>query len=284
MSDFDDLDDLLGPLRSPATPAELASEQHVVDLMAANHSSKGTTMFTSRRARVATLIAAGIIGFGGVAAAGPAAYQLLEDSPADDQTEIEIETEDPVTEEVAEPEVEEPVEEVDQVDEEEQDLQDEEQEGEEEEQDVEQVEEEESEDPTLVAEEPTTADDPDTFFDEENDCKPGNHGKTVSAAAHGDADLATYEQRQVAQSSCGKMGDAVADDHDDETGTGTETETEVEIEETTEVEEKTEEVVEQPAAQSKGKSDQAPGKSKGKSGGDNGKGNNGKGNNGKKGG
>ncbi|TFH13417.1 MAG: hypothetical protein E4H05_10990, partial [Acidimicrobiales bacterium] len=72
MTDFDDLDDLLGPLRAPATAAELAAENDVVGLMAAaHHSSKGNTMFTSRRARVATLVAAGIIGFGGVAAAGP---------------------------------------------------------------------------------------------------------------------------------------------------------------------------------------------------------------------
>ena len=72
MNDFDDLDDLFGPLRSAATDAELAGETSHVDAMARHHRrQKGHTMFTSRRARVATFVAAGVIGFGGVAAAGP---------------------------------------------------------------------------------------------------------------------------------------------------------------------------------------------------------------------
>ena len=71
MNDFDDLDDLFGPLRSAATDAELAGETSHVDAMARHHRrQKGHTMFTSRRARVATFVAAGVIGFGGVAAAG----------------------------------------------------------------------------------------------------------------------------------------------------------------------------------------------------------------------
>ncbi len=111
MSDFDELhelDGLIGPLRSPATPTELAAENDVVHLMAAaHHSSKGNTMFTTRRARVATLIAAGIIGFGGVAAAGPAAYSMIEDeSPPADEVEEQVEPapveEQPVVEEVVE--------------------------------------------------------------------------------------------------------------------------------------------------------------------------------------
>ncbi|MGB9345303.1 MAG: hypothetical protein WCA90_04665, partial [Ilumatobacteraceae bacterium] len=70
--EFDELDGLLGRLRQPATPAELASETKTVDLMATTHRhAKGTTMFSSRRTRVATIIAAGLIGFGGVAAASP---------------------------------------------------------------------------------------------------------------------------------------------------------------------------------------------------------------------
>ena len=91
MIDPDDFDDLLGPLRTPATPAELAAEHDVVDLMvAAHHSSKGNTMFTSRRSRVATLIAAGIIGFGGVAAAGPKVLELTsDDTPSFEEVEPE---------------------------------------------------------------------------------------------------------------------------------------------------------------------------------------------------
>jgi hypothetical protein len=271
MSDFDDLDDLFGQLRSPATPAELAAERDVVELMATAHpSSKATTMFTSRRARVATLIAAGIIGFGGVAAAGPAAYNLLETDPPVDEPE-------PVTE----PEVEVEVEvEVEKVTEPEVEGEPEEKSGE----DVVDTGEEQvatdPEDPTLTAETPIPGvDDEDTLFDEANDCKLGNHGKTVSAAARGDADLAKYEQRVVARSSCGKMGDAGDDESEPEV------EEEPDVVEEPEAEEPSEAVVEQPKAQGKGKSDEAPGKSEGKRGGNGnsgGKGNNGNG--GKKGG
>jgi hypothetical protein len=247
MSDFDDLDDLFGPLRSAATPAELAPEQDVVALMAANHaSSKGTTMFTSRRARVATLIAAGIIGFGGVAAAGPAAYDLLEEPPADEEPVVDDEVEE-VEEEVEEP-VEEPA--VDQ--------------------EVEEPEavEEPAQDPAAV-EEPAVTDeettdeplDPDesTTFNEYY-CLDGNHGATVSAAARGgNADLDKYEQREVAQSSCGKMDDGA--ETEDEVDDDPELEEETELEEP-EVEEPEEEV-EQPAAPTRGKSDQAPGRNNG---------------------
>ena len=124
MSDFDDLhelDGLIGPLRSPATPAELAAENAVVDLMAAaHHSSKGNTMFTTRRARVATLIAAGIIGFGGVAAAGPAAYSMIEGPSTPDTEEQDdpvLVVEQPVVEKVVETEETEELDETEEVDE-----------------------------------------------------------------------------------------------------------------------------------------------------------------------
>ncbi len=82
MSDFEDLDDVFGALRSPATPSELSGETGMVDLMASHHrATKGSTMFTSRRSRVAVLIAAGVIGFGGVAAAGPGGFDLLDSQP-----------------------------------------------------------------------------------------------------------------------------------------------------------------------------------------------------------
>ena len=87
MSDFEDLDDVFGALRSPATPSELSGETGMVDLMASHHrATKGSTMFTSRRSRVAVLIAAGVIGFGGVAAAGPGGFDLLDSEPVVDTT------------------------------------------------------------------------------------------------------------------------------------------------------------------------------------------------------
>ena len=91
MSDFDDLDSLLGPLREPATPAELASERAMIDLMTTSHRhAKGTIMFSSRRARVATLIAAGVIGFGGVAAAGGGGLDLDNLAPQEvEEAELE---------------------------------------------------------------------------------------------------------------------------------------------------------------------------------------------------
>ena len=76
MNDFDDLDDLFDRLRSAATDGELAGETSHVDVMVHHHHhhhhhQKRHRMFTSRRVRVAAFVAAGVIGFGGVAAAGP---------------------------------------------------------------------------------------------------------------------------------------------------------------------------------------------------------------------
>jgi hypothetical protein len=189
MNDFDDLDDLLGQLRSAATDAELAAETSHVDAMARHHRrQKGHTMITSRRARVA----AGVIGFGGVAAAGPGGPFALTGS--DDTTttseapattsevptttsevptttsEVVLDDDAPITQSV-----------------------------------IEQVTE--PDDATLV-DDPN----PDTEFNESR-CLDGNHGKTVSAAATNDPRFADVEQRVVAQSSCGK--DGVDDDADD---------------------------------------------------------------------
>ena len=71
MSDFHDPDEIIDVLRGPATAAELSGEAETIALMAQAHNAGGRRPMhsTSRRARVATLIAAGIIGFGGVAAA-----------------------------------------------------------------------------------------------------------------------------------------------------------------------------------------------------------------------
>jgi hypothetical protein len=79
MSQHHDLDDALAALRSPATEAELSAEREIVALMVAHHqrAGRGSTVLTSRRARVAVLVTAGVIGFGGVAAAGPSAFDFL---------------------------------------------------------------------------------------------------------------------------------------------------------------------------------------------------------------
>ena len=99
MSLFNDPDDVVDALRAPATTAELADQSAVVELMAnaclatAQPPARRTSMTSlSRRTRVATMIAAGVIGFGGVAAAGPGGLDVL---PAgSDGTESTEETEE----------------------------------------------------------------------------------------------------------------------------------------------------------------------------------------------
>ena len=279
MSDFDDLDDLFGPLRSPATPAELTAEHDVVDLMvAAHHTSKGTTMFTSRRARVATLIAAGILGFGGAAAASPGGVSLF-DSDDSVKTEVDEPSEPPADEPPAEePPAEEtpaeeppaddgtPVDEPATV--------------------AESEPEDDPEDPesevAVVADvEPAPVDpqEPEPF------CIPdANHGKTVSAAARGLApfdegsQFADMDVRDVARSSCGKTGS----DSDGETGDVEETDIDDDIDDIDDIDE-VEEVEEVEKAE-KAEQRTSPGKpehSGPKSNNGNGKSNNG---NGKKGG
>ncbi len=207
MSDFDDLDDVIGTLRGSATPAELAGETEMVSLMAhAHRTAKGNTMFTSRRARVATLIAAGVIGFGGVAAAGPGGFSLLgsadggttvEDTtettevPADDVESEDVEVDD-VTTTTESDDVTTTTDGVEQID-----------------AAIEEV---------AATEALPLVDDPDTAFNEEY-CEPGNHGKTVSKAAHGELMVPSKDDDTVmvkasvvdaAHSMCGKM-DAMDD-------------------------------------------------------------------------
>jgi hypothetical protein len=210
MSNSDDLDDVFGPLRSSATTPELANEAVAVDAMAhAHNASKGRiTMLNSRKARVATLIAAGIIGFGGVAAAGPGGFQSLE-VPDGDSVETTIATtvpDDP--EEIEEPETTTETTEVPEssvvttTDA----------------PAVQAAQKEEAEDVDVPV--APLEDDPDTAFNEET-CLDGNHGKTVSAAARGDDDFegentdgSDVEVRDAAHSSCGKKSDA---EHEEET-------------------------------------------------------------------
>jgi hypothetical protein len=203
MNDFDDLDDVFGPLRSAATDAELAGETLHVDAMARHHRrQKGHIMFSSRRARVATFVAAGVIGFGGIAAAAsPAGPFALTDSDGTSTTseaptttsEAPTTTSEvpPTTSEVTTTTSEAPDEIVD---------------------DGAMITRTMIEQTTDDADDGTHDDDPDTDFDE-GDCLDGNHGKTVSAAARGEEGFEDVEQRVVAQSSCGK-DDAEGSDAD----------------------------------------------------------------------
>ena len=203
----DPLDDLLRALSAPARGDELAGEADAVAQMRSvltSTDAKGLTTVhasSSRRTRIATLVAAGVIGFGGVAAAGPGNFlpssgdSFLVDAPADKPTETTEPSTSTVPETTAAPTTE----------------------------------------PETVPEtvpsttpETTAAaapaapsaadvpvDDPDTEFDE-TQCADGNHGKTVSSVAqavepgpgHGD------EVSVAAQSSCGK--DAADDESDDD--------------------------------------------------------------------
>jgi hypothetical protein len=210
MNDFDDLDDLFGQLRSAATEAELAGETSHLDAMARHHRrQKGHNMFTTRRARVATFVAAGVIGFGGVAAAGSGGPFFLtgsDDTTTTSTSEVTTTTsEAPTTT---------------------------------------------SEAPTTTSEVTTTTaavivDDDATItrsmieetvaaadatqdddLDPESDepCfgldDPGqydNHGEFVSKVARGEVKLPEgFEQRDAAQSSCGKDAEDAADDLDDQ--------------------------------------------------------------------
>jgi len=223
MNEFDDLDDLdevFGPLRSPAQSAELSRESATIDLMVdAHHTLEGKHMLTSRRARIATLVVAGVLGFGGMAAASSPG--LLGEQQA--EPEEPIVDEEPVVEDEAvdeeEPVVEkEPVVEDEAVDEEEPVVE------------KEAVVEDEAvaEDEPVVEEEvpeeeaPLSLDDPNPATDfNEAYCEDGNHGKTVSAVARGVFDPdglypGEVTVKMAAQSSCGKFGDDLDDGDVDE--------------------------------------------------------------------
>jgi hypothetical protein len=192
MSNPAEIDDLIGVLRGPALPCELADEHRTVAAMVgAFHSSEGQTRMrsTSRRARVGILIATGIIGFGGVAAAGPGGVfdsdeQTQESTTTTTEAVVEptttVATSVEVTTTVAAtlPTTTVPAPE---------------------------------EATAMVAEvpagevEPVPAiDDPATDFDETM-CLEGNHGKTVSAVARGELVIPDIDVRDAAHSSCGKQ-------------------------------------------------------------------------------
>lgn len=215
MSEFDDLDAILAPLRGVAMPTELAGEREMVELMATTHRHrKGNHMFTSRRARVAALIAAGVIGFGGVAAAGPGGPLDRSVSPSvtgsDGVVEIEEEIPEPEEDVVEEDVVEEDAVEEDAV--EDDDIVEEDVESDDVEEEIADegvVEEGPVEDaPVPDAGVAVIAGDPypETAFDERDCVIPGNHGKTVSAVARGESPFEDVEVRDAARSMCGKTG------------------------------------------------------------------------------
>lgn len=197
MSNPAEIDDLIGVLRGPALPCELADEHRAVAAMVgAFHSSEGQTRMrsTSRRARVGILIATGIIGFGGVAAAGPGGVfdsdeQTQEATTTTTEAVVEptttvatsVEVTTTVATTLASTTVPAP-----------------------------------EEATAVVAEVPAgevalvpASDDPDTEFDETM-CLEGNHGKTVSAVARGELVIPDIDVRDAAHSSCGKQ-DTIAE-------------------------------------------------------------------------
>lgn len=224
----DPIDQLSSALRQPGTADELADEALAVDAIAsAMTTTNGSTMplqiaqRAGRKARVASFIAAGIIGFGGVAAAGPAVVDLVDDNendavetndaPAPDMPDLDgavvvvsdvpstdvPNTEVPTTEVSEEPdapvttsEPEAPTTDVTTTTEVAQD-------------------DDESDDDAGE----TVVDNPDTAFDE-TECAEGNHGKTVSSVARSEGRSAE-DVRDAAQSDCGKK-DKTDDDSDDD--------------------------------------------------------------------
>jgi hypothetical protein len=201
MNGDDSLDAFFDDLRQPATASELAGESKAVDSVVSSLiSTKGTSMHilsNSRRLRVASFVAAGIIGFGGVAAAGPAVYDNV---IGDDDSEIEETAEKSVVEPSAkqpDPEVETtlpPETTVEETTTTSSSVPDDDQ-------DRASVDAEVDGTTTTVL----SVDDPDTAFNED-DCAEGNHGKTVSSVARATPSGPGKGQivSEAAHSSCGK--------------------------------------------------------------------------------
>jgi hypothetical protein len=214
----DPLDEMLNALRSPALPDEQRGRDASVESMrAALLDGSETTMpqptsRSTRRLSVAAVVAAGVLGFAGVAAAGPGGIFRGDDSPASttsvaasttdvtaDATTVPESTDDApttsaepastTTDEVS-PATTEAVPDG-------------------------------STDDTL-ADQPLV-DDPATDFDE-TQCAAGNHGQTVSSVAQSVEPGPGHGQAvsEAAQSSCGKH-DADADEQPDEGATTTTT-------------------------------------------------------------
>lgn len=184
----------------------------------------------ARPSRIAALVAAGVLGFGGVAAAGPGGFDLLE-----------LESDDPsLGEEVVEDE-EEIVEDEEGESGEGEIVEEESGEGE-----GEIGEEESGEDETAAGElvegqlaaaadgppdPPLFMDDLETEFFDETLCLAGPHGRTVSAVARGDEGFKGIEVRDAAQSSCGRPWLEPWEPEDENEAAEDESVTETEVEE-----------------------------------------------------
>ena len=188
-------------------------------------------MFGSRSARIAALVAAGVLGFGGMAAAGsPSAEEFLEAALEDATGEIqeieEIEEstdESEATQDDAE-ESTEVAEESTEVAEQTEETEETEESTDEPEESTEEIEETAEAEvlgvTEVLAEEsgsgPELSDPDESTEFNESYCVPGNHGKTVSAVARGvfdpdDAYPGDVTVKMAAQSSCGKL-DALPDE------------------------------------------------------------------------
>ena len=200
----DPLDDLISTLRSAPLPNELDGMAAAVDAMhdalvaqlepAMKPTSIVPVAARHRRSPVVVLIAAGVLGFAGVAAAGPGGFLTDDDGPVlgtsttSSTSSTSAETtvvETTVVETTATPTTESPT----------------------------TIATSTSADATAIPAADGQAmgalvDDPDTDFDE-TECAEGNHGKTVSSVAHetepGPDHGATVSE--AAKSSCGKDDD-----------------------------------------------------------------------------
>jgi len=199
---FDEPEDVIRMLQSPATDDELAGEQAAIDRMvAARGAALGGAAAPARRRRpyrLGALVAAGVIGFGGVAAAGPGGFDVLDLGPTPEVEDDTVIVEDvPIVEDQPEEVVVEEVVVDDDV------VEDDEQESTEDEGDepvAPAVEE------AIVPAEPVMEDNLDTSFPE-NLCADGPHGATVSQVARGLLEDLPPEFGVVdaAHSDCGKQ-------------------------------------------------------------------------------
>lgn len=207
----DPLDDLISTLRSAPLPNELDGMAAAVDAMhdalvaqlepAMKPTSIVPVAARHRRAPVVVLIAAGVLGFAGVAAAGPGGF-LTDDGPVlGTSTTSSTAAETTVVETTVTPTTESPTTIVTTTI-------------------ATTTSAAAAETPDAVDSEATgglLVDDPDTDFDE-TQCAEGNHGETVSSVAHEtepgpDHGAAVSE---AAKSSCGKDDDATEDDDSDD--------------------------------------------------------------------
>ena len=207
MTDASRIFDTLRPLSSPTTAAESVELVSDVAAMVAAHTiarELPMTKTASRRKSVATMVIAGVIGFGGVAAAGPGGFDVLDSGtpapsttsttttvvPDDeapsttvaDQTDTSTTAAPETTDAPASPST--------------------------------------STEPTTTVgadgdETNVLVDDPTTAFDE-TQCADGNHGKTVSSVAQAtEGPNKGQTVRDAAHSSCGKQTKDDSDDSDE---------------------------------------------------------------------